>query len=122
MAKTWKPVAAGMLSIIPGALSGVVGAVIISRGEFIGRAMWHWRVDRMGMIFLVLGVVAVVGGIFAIRRQVWVLALAGAICAFFPTPSIVSVLNIVFGTLAIIFVGMSRREFQPVSGTSPGEG
>ena len=122
MARTWKPTVAGILSTIAGAISGLAGVVIIARGELIGRMMWHWRVDRVGMIFLALGVVAIIGGIFAIRRRVWGLALAGAICALFPTPSIASILNIVFGILAIIFLALSRNEFSAGAPQTPQPG
>jgi hypothetical protein len=50
----------------------------------------------------VLGIVAVVGGISAIRRKSVGLSLAGAICAL---PSVF------VGILAVIFVGLGEREF-----------
>ena len=48
----------------------------------------------------------IVGGIFALRRRVWGLALAGAICAFL-VPA-----GFILGILAIIFVAMGKREFE----------
>jgi hypothetical protein len=112
MTKTWKPTVAGILSIITGAISVLVGAGAIARGEFIGRIMWHWRLEVVGVIALALGIVAILGGIYAIRRQVWGLALAGAICALFPPH--VSVL----GILALVFVALSKSEFTKSSGTA----
>ena len=50
----------------------------------------------------VLGIVAVVGGISAIRRKRFGLSLAGAICAL---PSVF------LGILAVIFVALGKREF-----------
>ena len=50
---------------------------------------------------VVLGIMAVIGGISAIRRKRFGLSLAGAICAL---PSIL-------GILAVIFVVLGKREF-----------
>jgi len=55
----------------------------------------------------VLGVLAVVGGISAIRRKRFALSLAGAICALPST---------ILGILAIIFVALGKREFGTVKG------
>ncbi|MGB3479983.1 MAG: hypothetical protein WBB67_12595, partial [bacterium] len=57
----------------------------------------------VGVPILVLGIIAIVGGISAIRRKSFGLSLAGAICAL---PS-----NIL-GILAIIFVSLSKKEFE----------
>ena len=86
MKQTWKPIAAGILSIVSGASGVVIGLVIALVG---GSAAWYagvpFFVPRMmaliGAPMVVLGVVAVVGGIYAVRRELWGLALAGAICA-----------------------------------------
>ena len=56
----------------------------------------------MGVFFLVLGILAVIGGISAIRRKKSGLSLAGAISAL---PSGL------LGILAVIFVALEKREF-----------
>ena len=59
--------------------------------------------------FTLLGALGVVGGIFALRRKNWGLALAGAIAGaivFFPV-----------GVPAIVFVAMGRGEFEMGSPT-----
>jgi len=55
----------------------------------------------------VLGIVAIVGGISAIRRKSFGLSLAGAICCF-PSSGF-------FSILAIIFVVLGKREFRKES-------
>jgi hypothetical protein len=105
MYSTWKPTAAGTLSIIGGAWAIFTGLVALRRGEVVVRLMWHWRWEVVGVAGLVLGIVAVVGGIFALRRSSWGLALAGAICALYPPHTAV------LGILAIIFVSLSKAEF-----------
>jgi len=52
---------------------------------------------------IAMGVIALIGGIFALRRKAWGFALAGAILALFPI--------IPLGVLSIIFVSMAKKEF-----------
>ena len=113
--------AGGILSIIGGALE-VIGGVIIAvltigirillrlallpfhPGDWFERilpVLPTWLII-VGVPILVLGIIAIVGGISAIRRKSFGLSLAGAICAL---PS-----NIL-GILAIIFVALGKREF-----------
>jgi len=53
----------------------------------------------------VLGIIAIIGGISAIRRKRFGLSLVGAICA---RPSVI------LGILAIIFIALGKREFETV--------
>jgi hypothetical protein len=56
-----------------------------------------------GIVALLLAILAVIGGIYALQRKHWGLALAGSIAAilvFFPT-----------GIAAIIFIALSKNEF-----------
>ncbi|MGB5926331.1 MAG: hypothetical protein WBH01_09640 [Dehalococcoidia bacterium] len=116
--------AGGVLSIISGAFQviggGIGTALVVS--AFIGRCLrpfqgvpflpgeWSERVIFVGPILLgivviglVLGIVAIVGGVSAVRRKSFGLSLAGAICAL---PSAI------LGILAIIFVALSKKEFE----------
>jgi len=61
----------------------------------------------IGVCVGVLGIVAVVGGISAIRRKRFGLSLAGAICALLSGP---------FGIMAVIFVSLRKREFGAIRG------
>ena len=61
--------------------------------------------DRLfvaGIVLGVLGILAIAGGISAIRRKSFGLSLAGAICALPSCP---------LGILAVIFVSLGKREF-----------
>lgn len=60
-------------------------------------------VIALGAISLAFGIVALIGGIYAIRRRVWGLALAGAILSI-PSAALL-------GVLSIIFVSLGRDEF-----------
>ena len=112
--RTWKPVAAGVLSII-------VGAFIcwFQTGKAIRAHSLTWPLVIGVALTDVLGVVAILGGISALRRKAWRLALAGAICAVFPPHFYGRLIwTPVLGILAIVFVVRSRSEFSGATGTS----
>jgi hypothetical protein len=59
----------------------------------------------MGLVMVLLGVLAIIGGVFALKRIHWGWALAGAVAAtitFFPC-----------GIASIIFIAKSQTEFKP---------
>jgi hypothetical protein len=116
--------AGGILSIVAGAseiiFGGTVVALIMSPGlrrmlltwpplplmppgwyEHFAPVMPTW-LSIVGVLVLVLGIVAIIGGAYALRRKSFGLSLAGAICAL---PSVL------FGILAVIFIALSRKEF-----------
>jgi hypothetical protein len=115
MEKTWKPTAAGILTIIAGFL-GLLIAVAIAVGLGIAGILMDMIPGFPGAGFLaliavpaiILSVVAIVGGIYAVRRRVWGLALAGAICALLFT---LPFLGWILAILAIVFVSLGKREF-----------
>ena len=61
-----------------------------------------WLIILAGLL-LVLGIIAIAGGVSAIRRRSFGLSLAGAICALIPLNPL--------GLLAVIFVSLGKREF-----------
>jgi len=107
MEKTWKPTTAGILSIVAGVLNLIVGIALAATdvmllGPIIGLPV----LGPLAAVLIVLGIVSLVGGIFAIQRRIWGMALAGAICALFPPPVII------LGILAIVFVALGKGEFK----------
>ena len=92
-----------------GILSMVAGIFQILRAVSIAVDLNYWFVTSpnwlviIGGCFSVLGVVAVVGGIYAIRRKKFGLSLAGAVCAL---PSYI------LGIPAVILVSTSKKEFE----------
>jgi hypothetical protein len=107
---TWKPTTAGILSIVAGAAELFFGIIYSSLSGLVGSLSGTPELSVifgiLGIPLIILGIVAIVGGIFSLRRRVWGLALAGAICSPFLLP--VTIL----GILAIIFVAMSKKEFE----------
>jgi hypothetical protein len=57
----------------------------------------------ISFFFAVLGVLAIIGGVSALKRRRWSLALAGAIASV--------ILNLACGVAAIIFITMGKHEF-----------
>ncbi|MFU8796886.1 MAG: hypothetical protein ACNA7X_06340 [Dehalococcoidia bacterium] len=115
MERTWKPTTAGVLSIVSGAVEIILGLVVVFAGQallrFAGVVGDEWVTELVisvimvvGPIWILLGAVALAGGISALRRRFWGLALAGSICALGGV--------IVLGILAIIFVALGRNEFE----------
>ena len=103
MLRTWKSVTAGITSIIAGLIGIGGGAIVSLMGDFVSESGGIFGFEPFGVPTIILGIVAVVGGIFALRRRVWMLAVIGAIFAIPCMP--------VLGTLAIIFVTLADEEF-----------
>ena len=121
--KTWKPIVAGILSIISGALR-ILGAIALLIGImfFIPVAvsvgpgpipdMPNWMIPGVlstiliiGLIvLLIVGILPIIGGIYALQRKKWGLALAGSIVAIIGSS--------IMGILATIFVALSKDEFE----------
>ena len=104
MERTWKPTTAGILCIIAGAIAVITGIVVAA----IGGIGWFFGIPWFSLIsvpVIVVGIIAIVGGSYALKRRVWGLALAGAICALFGPWAIL-------GILAIIFVSLGKGEFE----------
>jgi hypothetical protein len=112
MERTWKPITAGILTIIGGAVgagfagcTGCVGAGLVGLSTLLPAIGWPVGLFGTALIAIpiTLVVIALVGGSYALARKRWGLALAGAICACFPV--------IPLGVLSIIFVSLGKKEF-----------
>ena len=114
--RTWKPAAAGVLELIAGSFQIVGGAaLILFSGAVAAGLPFCWPnmmgpelpvplIAGVGLPMVLLGIVAIVGGIVALKRRAWGLALAGGICALFPPYTLL-------GIVAIVFVALSKDEF-----------
>ena len=95
-----------------GGILTIVGGIIIVAGLFIATGgPWALFPEPTApppavvvAVLIAVGVVAVIGGISALRGKRWGLALAGACCAAFPRTPV--------GILAIIFISITKREFE----------
>ena len=121
METTWKPLVAGILNIALGILNlfamfMIIGLLVTFGGgiltivriaEFI--PLWMSGMVQ-GMLIILAIVLAVasslplIGGIYAIQRKAWGLALAGSIIAVLPV--------LPLGITSTILVTLSRGEFE----------
>ena len=113
--------AGGVLSTVAGAFEmNGGGTMLASAGLGIQFRLWDFAlypgiwfehimpVDSpwfiiMGVILVVLGIIAILGGIWALRRRSFGLALAGAVCVL-PLG--------ILGILAIVCIALAKREFE----------
>jgi hypothetical protein len=104
MKKTWKPIVAGIMSILAGAedvCPAIVGAIALTLRPGGWQGLW-WLV----ILISILGIVAIIGGINAIKRKNYHMAIAGAICAVISP-------GMLLGVASIILVVLSEKEFVP---------
>ena len=97
----WKPIVGGILSIVSGAVFTVACLLIL-------RASWEeaptLALANALVLILIGGILPIVGGIFALKRKRWKLALAGSIGA---------IIGFVFsGVPALVLILMSKNEFE----------
>ena len=118
MEKTWMPTVAGILDIVSAgfkllAVLGLIIAIIaVESNPYIDIALAAGGVpvNVVAILWIVIipfaiaTILALVGGIYALQRKKWGLALAGSIAAFFPTG--------LLGIAAIIFTALSKKEFE----------
>lgn len=109
--KTWKSVVGGVCGIVAGAIGILTGSLVGMFGAcwpLLTPHMNPWQYGGFGFLGLplfILGIVAIVGGIFAIQRRLWGMALAGSICAVLVLPAFL------LGILSVVFVALARSEF-----------
>jgi hypothetical protein len=77
----------------------IAAGILIIVGGFIGSAFWR---EFVGTLIILLGLVAVWGGICTLQKKRWGWALVGAIC---------SIIFPFFGIPAIILLIKSKGEF-----------
>lgn len=115
--KTWKTRTAGILTIVAGAVSlAEWGAVAVVEILALG---WSTLGDVLGPAGITLAAVvmtsetvAIVGGVFALKRRRWRLALAGCICAIFSVMAIPVLLNVPLAIAAIVLIVLGKGEFE----------
>jgi hypothetical protein len=105
-----RPVLGGLLSII----SGLLGGVIVNPIVLLFVLGFHGNFATMALLLvpsIVCGLLAVVGGVLAVRRRRYRMALLGSIMAI---PSLVFM-----GVPAFVLVAASRNEFGDTVPTNP---
>jgi hypothetical protein len=122
--RTWRPIAGGLLIIIAGSWNLLLGIGVIVGGSIIPTLLPNFNFTVGGLspagnpaaaYFMVIGIISIVAGAFALARRVWPLALAGSITAIFPTPLL---MPFILGTLGLIFNVLGHKEFWGPKGVS----
>ena len=118
MDRTWMPTAVGILNIVAGVLALLgalalifVGAVTTTVPEMtedpdddLPLALVSGLIWGLTVLLLVAALVAITGGVVALRRSGWAWPLAGAIAALFCALPV--------GTLALVFVVLAEPELR----------
>ena len=113
MEKTWMSLIAGILDIICGSIAilivlglmiagGIAGIVMPMTPrfpEFVPALLWGLSIPAA-----IIAILAITGGICALQRKNWGLALAGSIAAFFQ--------SWLLGIAAIVLIVLSKEEFK----------
>jgi hypothetical protein len=115
----WMPTAGGVLSIVAGSAGLILSVFLLVFGNIIGSSVlrdffpstawqhWGWPFVIVGIFSLfsiVIDIIAIMGGIFAIQRKHWGWALAGGICAIIASRAL--------GIVGLVFVALSRKDFK----------
>lgn len=108
----WMPLAAGILDLVAGVPALFFGIVLaVGLGMLGGLIGGLGGVPGVGTIMgaiavpmIIFAIIAIVGGVFALRKRIWGLALAGSIFALFCAW--------IFGIPAIVFTVMGKKHFK----------
>jgi len=109
---------AGILDIVSGAI-GMVGGLYFFVLSSVFRAIHQnlgvsealiQKVEQfissifaVPFVLMFIGIITIIGGVYALQRRIWPLALVGSVFAFIVFP--------ILGVFAIIFTSLAREEF-----------
>lgn len=120
METRWKPTVAGILSIVSGVVGlvsvfGLIIAISITGGFYIpGTEQIPGFIPSLltgiAIPLALLSILSLVGGIYALQRRKWGLALAGSISAIFASIPLLGGLPV--GITATILTALSKNEFE----------
>jgi hypothetical protein len=116
MDRSWMPPTSGIINIVVGAIeilcalatiiAGAAGAALLMNMFHLDLPGWILGAVLIGSgaIYLIFGILAVVGGYYALKRKLWGLALTGGImCIFLFWPLAVA---------SIVFLILGHAEFK----------
>jgi len=114
MDRSWMPTTSGIINIVLGSAAIILFLVLLIIGIAGSAAMGFASADLpafipalvftiFGFVFLALGIVAIIGGVYALKKKKWGMALAGSIVSVF--------ICWPFAAAALVFIIMSQKEF-----------
>ncbi len=114
---SWMPTAGGILSVVAGAINMVGSVFFLIFSSTFGAAIMRelfpagWGAlglplvfGAVALFFILLDILAITGGINAIQRRNWAVALAGAVAAL--------LVSQLLGILSLVFISLSKKEFR----------
>jgi hypothetical protein len=116
---SWMPVTAGVLNVISGVIGLIATAFLVTFSVTFGVGIASDVLSSLGFLqfgipisiiwlvaipMLIISILAIISGVFAINKKNWGLALTGAICSIIPSQ--------VIGVIAVILIVMSKKEFK----------
>ncbi len=110
MNKTWKPLVAGILALVAGGVKLLTVLGLLVASFFIPASTSTTSGMNISLLLLaatislaILGILAIIGGIYALQRKRLSLALTGSIAALIPFS--------LLGLASIILIVLSKDEF-----------
>ena len=104
----WMPLTAGILDLVAGVPALIIGILVAAGLGALGRLSGIAGVGvimaAIGVPLIIFAIIAIVGGVFALRKRIWGLALAGSIFALFCAW--------IFAIPAIVFTVMGKKHFK----------
>ncbi len=101
--RAWSPVTSGAISVLAGALS-LAAAVTAWTALALPPFLSLGATTLLGAVVAIFGLISIIGGFSAIRKDSWRWGLAGAIASFVPF--------VLFGVLAILFLAGAKPAFR----------
>ncbi len=113
------PIAGGILNMLSGIIGLIATAFLITISITFGADIADEVVTSLGFLhigipltiiwlvaipMLVISILAIISGVFALNKKNWGLSLAGAICSIVPSQFI--------GVIAVILILISKKEFK----------
>jgi len=106
------PVAGGALTLVSGILAIIQGGLVASGAGFFGVGLIPGLSEALvicGSIFIIFGLIAVLGGVMGVMRKMWGLCLVGGI---FGLLGIGFGLGSILGLVGLILTAISRKDFR----------
>ena len=113
---TWMPKTAGILNIVAGAF-GLIGLLVAGLAIMfftasrvsdssvpIGTAEILTIIWSLAIPMILIDILAIIGGVYALKKRIWGLALAGSIAALLS--------SLLLGIASIIFTIMGKDQFE----------
>ncbi len=101
--RTRMPTLAGIFDTITGVFALIGGLGLLLLGGMLGPEM-PMNTVVLAVVLIIIGIVATVGGIYALTRGRWVFAVVGAVFA--------AVFLFFLGIPAVIFTSLAKDEFE----------